>query len=103
MNISHTLFQFGSALEMQVVTQITDYTVTNADSVVLVNASAGDIAITLPTGSAGRFYTIKKIDSTGNIVTVAGDGSIDSSITKEITLENSAMEILSDGVDWWII
>ena len=52
----------------------TGMTVTDADGVVLVDASAGAVTVTLPSASAairGRSWTIKKMDSSANNVVIA--------------------------------
>ena len=54
-------------------TKTTSYSMTDDDSVILADATAGAMTITLPRPSdtRRRVITIKKIDTTGNVVTVA--------------------------------
>lgn len=83
---------------------------TNLDSTyytVLCDATGGVFTVTLPTavGISGRIYNIKKIDSTGNVVTVDGTASetIDGSLTKLLNLYNESITIQSNGTNWYII
>ena len=74
---------------------------------VLCDATSGDILITLPSAALWREkeYTIKKVDSSANVVTVDPDGTetIDGALTQIITGQWDAMKIKSDGTNWWII
>ena len=89
-----------------VATKTADYTLTASDDLVKGDASGGAITLTLPTavGNSGKEFFIKKIDSTGNSVTVAGDGSetIDGSATQVITAQWTTLTIISDGANWLI-
>jgi hypothetical protein len=50
----------------------------------LVDATAGNITITLlvASGNSGKKFTVKKIDSTANTVTVTNSTNIDGATTK---------------------
>lgn len=78
---------------------------TNQETVILADASSNAITIDLPAGSPDLYYTIKKIDSSVNIVTVDGNGTqtIDGDLTKDITVQYESIKIVSDGNNWWII
>lgn len=92
---------------LNVTTITSSTTLTDSQTVVLCDATAGPITVTLPktAGRDGRSYYIKKIDGTGNAVTVDGDGTetIDDSSTKVITSQYDAVTIVSDGTEWWIL
>ena len=79
----------------------------NAHDVVLVNAAAAPITISLPTavGSAGKTYSIKKIDASGNTVTIDPDLSetIDGSATRVLTVQHESVTIVGDGANWRVI
>ena len=68
--------------EEAVITVYDDYVVLSTDSVILVDASAKDITITLPVSSLpdpgyGRAWTVTKIDDTAHEVTlIAADGAL---------------------------
>ena len=82
-------------------------TLTTSHTVVLCDASSGPIAVTLPVAgsNSNRRYFIKKIDGSGNAVTVDGNGAetIDGSTTQIITSQYDCIEIVCNGTEWWII
>ncbi len=64
-----------ASLDLSVVTKTGDYTVTENDTHINVDASGGDVAITLPvtsTMSGEKQYYLKTIDSSANAVTISG-------------------------------
>lgn len=74
---------------------------------VLVNASVAAVTITLPAvaSSARRIYSIKKIDSSVNAVTVDANGSeqVDGADNTVLTSQWNSKTIQCDGVEWYII
>jgi len=82
-------------------------TLTTAHSIIFADASSNSITFTLPTavGIDGREYTIKRIDSSANTVTLDGDGTetIDGSLTQIIATQYDAIKVVSDGANWSII
>ena len=90
-----------------VTTETASTTLDSTDDVVLVDASGGAITITLPAAATdtGREYTIKKIDTSANAVTVDGNGSetIDNATTAVLGRPYDAIQIVSDGTEWWIL
>lgn len=88
-------------------TKTANYTITATDSTILVDATSGNITITLPavSGTTGRQYVIKKIDSSVNTVTIDGNSSetIDGATTQSITTQWDAITIQSNGSAWFII
>lgn len=81
------------------------YTLTAADGIVLCDASGGVFTITLPPASSNIMYSIKKIDSSGNIVTIDADGSetIDGDLTVSLDAEGESITLVTDGSNWFII
>lgn len=83
------------------------YTVTPRDSTLLVNATGGSITILLPacSGCTGRMYVIKRIDSSGNSISVTSDGGelIDGSATYSLTTIYQKIKVQTNGANWWII
>ena len=55
--------------------------------------------------SSSGLHVIKKIDATGNAVTVDGSGSetIDGALTQVISVQFNSMMIVSDLSNWHII
>jgi len=74
--------------------------------VILCDCTSNNITINLPTavGNQARL-TIKKIDSSGNTVTIDGSGSqtIDGGETATITSQYSAVTVVSDNSNWHIV
>jgi hypothetical protein len=76
-------------------------------SVVLVDATAGAVTITLPAAnvSAGRSITVKKTDASVNAVTIDGSGAetIDGATTKSLPAQYDSVTVFCDGTQWWIV
>jgi len=89
------------------VAKSSDYTAAATDEIIYVDCTSGPVTITLPTavGVAGKVYTIKKVDSTTNILTVATTSSqtIDGSTTQTTDMQYTAISMNSDGANWGII
>ncbi len=80
--------------------------VAGGERVRLVDASGGDVTVTLPavSGNNGLEFVIKRIDNSENTVTVDGDGTevIEDEETKTL-LPGDSMYIITDETQWWII
>jgi hypothetical protein len=77
--------------------------------VVLVDASGGPVTVTLPLAALmnGRSVTVKKIDTSANLVTVAAPGGNTVEAIASITLGagsfREGVELVNDGATaWWI-
>ena len=83
-----------------------DTTLDGTHSFVAVDATAAARVITLPAaaGIVGRRYTIKKTDSSGNTVTIDGNGAetIDGAATKVISTQYTSHSLISTGSAWFI-
>lgn len=83
------------------------YTLTAADVVVAGDASAGAFTLTLPTaaGITGRIYTVKKIDTSTNALTIGTTSSqtIDGATTLVLRTPALAVQVVSDGSNWQVI
>lgn len=92
---------------VNVVTKTASYVATTADTVILCDATSGDITITLPTavGISGKVFNIKKTNSNANSVTIDANASqtIDGDLTQIITSQYDSVTIVSDGSNWHII
>lgn len=86
-------------------TKTATYTTTLADGTVLVDATAGNITITLLTaaGNSDKKFTVKKIDSTANTVTVSNAAGIDGTTTKVYSTQYSGGSFQSNGTQYFII
>lgn len=77
-------------------TLVTSNTTAEAGQFLDVTCTTSNITITLPSASenSGRYITVRKADSTGYRVIVTG--------VKDLTAQNSAMALYSNGTDWVI-
>lgn len=84
----------------------TNYTITSNDKVILINASVGNLIVTLPniTGISGRAYTIKKIDSSIYNVTIKPNSTelIDGQVNLTFSTQYQSYDLITDGTQWWI-
>ncbi len=103
---------YNGGLGAKVRTVTTNYTVNTGDSVILGNATSGNITITLPIpsgswdsgNSASIVYNISKIDASVNTVTIApyasetigGDASFD------LEYQNEVLTLVTDGTNWFL-
>lgn len=84
-----------------------NYTATLSDEILVVNATSGNITITLPaaSGNTGKKYTIKKSDATVNQVIIDGNASetVEGATTFSLYNQNDRVEIVCTGSGWEII
>jgi hypothetical protein len=80
-----------------------DYTCTNYDQVILLNA---DATVTLPSVRDGdrKRVTVKVINSGGNTRTVSGNGkNIDGASSVTTTTQYTSWDFVTDGSNWFIV
>lgn len=82
------------------------YTLKPTDFRVLVDATAGAVAATLPAANAvppGKAFHIKKMDSSANAVTItrAGADMIEGGTTVALAAQFNSAIVVSDGVSLW--
>jgi hypothetical protein len=79
--------------------------VTVGDSMVVVDASASAVTVTLPLAKDAnqKRMAFKKLDPGGNQVIVTGNGSetIDGANTSTLSVQYSTLEIVSNGSTWY--
>lgn len=83
-----------------------DATVRVIDEVLLVDATAANRTITLISAVATpNSYTIKKIDSSGNTVTIDGAGSetIDGASTKVLSSQWESVTVIPSDGNWFVV
>jgi len=80
------------------------YTCTDSDRVLLIDASGGAVSVYLPSAGQVRnkLFTVVKIDSSGNAVTLtpAGSETINGSSSKSLSAQWDKTEVVSDGSNW---
>ncbi|MDP7420580.1 MAG: hypothetical protein QGH40_01815, partial [bacterium] len=104
--------QVAGAIAVAVVTKFfsdSPYTATASDSVILVDASGGDVTIILPAANTcpGRMYTVKKIDSGTDSVLIQRSGTdfMEAAGTTDLEFPDQYryFTVISNGVDGWHI
>lgn len=98
--------QVSGAISTPIATKTVAYPVVSTDGTILVDATAAPVTITLPTpvGIDGRRYTVKKIDATANLVTIAtAAGTIDGAATKTTAVQYTSFDFVSNGANWFIV
>lgn len=94
----------GTAVTHAVVTKTvgdSPYTVVSTDETILVNAVGGAVTITLPSATSGRILTVKKIDASGNAVTLSG--TVDGAASPTLTIQWQSRILQGDGSNWVIL
>lgn len=84
----------------------TSVTAVLSDSIILADATAGPITVTLPNPATtkDKRFVIKKADSSANAVTIAPvSGTIDGAATYAITLALGSVDAVSDGANYWVV
>jgi len=83
------------------------YAILTSDQIVTGDATSAAFTITLPTAVSkdGQTFTIKKIDASGNAVTVGTTSSqtIDGSTTYSLPTQYKYVTVVSDGANWIIV
>ena len=84
------------------------YSILDTNGTILCDCTAGAITVNLPAVSgedAGRTFTIKKIDASGNAVTVDGNASevIDGATTQTLSAQWDFITIKTNGSAWYIV
>ncbi len=83
------------------------YTADVTNYFIKVDATSNNVTVELPPAASvfGRQYVIKRIDNSGNTVTIDPDGTetIDGATTYTLPAQYDSATIISDGTEWWII
>lgn len=99
---------FAGGMTLGIATKTTAYTATAADRTILADATSGAFDIDLPAAAShsGRIYTIKKVDASGNAVSIDPNGTelIDGTSTSlAISTQWATRTIQSNGTSWFVI
>lgn len=72
------------------------------DFTIRVDASGGAVTVILPpiSGSKGRLFNVKKIDTSANPVTVSGDANIDNLASRILVSAYNSISGQSNGSTW---
>lgn len=109
-DIINQLVGFAGDSKIQVLTVTADYTVTAGTFIIMVDASAGPVAITLPDATTeisdyyNAFFTIGigKIDTSSNAVTVVPQAgqTIVGETSFDLVLDGEILNLASDLSNW---
>ena len=90
-----------------VFTSFTSGDTATTPGVYILSASSGAITFNLPSAVSmkGKFYYVKKTDSTGNAITVtrALSETIDGATTEALSAQYDSVLIVSDGANWHVV
>jgi NADPH-dependent ferric siderophore reductase len=90
-----------------IVSKTSAYTATVNDRTILVDATGGAVTVTLPAAAdnSGRIYTVKKVDSSANAVTVDGNASetIDGATTRVLSEQWEEVTFQCNGTSWFVL
>lgn len=85
-------------------TKTGDYSLIEADLRILADATSAAFTLTLPAAASNgnRRFSFKKIDTTGNIITIDANSTetIDGLLIWELRAINDEVAIISDGTNW---
>lgn len=95
----------GGTVITGLITVTGNHVVGPSDRVILVDATLGDITISLPSATTVRALDVKKIDSSAHFVTLDADGAdvIEGEPTLDLLYEGESVPIVSNGVSSWEI
>jgi hypothetical protein len=80
--------------------------VASVTQTVLADASGGPVTVSLPAaGSSGLDVSVKKVDASGNAVTVDGDGAetVDGAATLALSSQYESVRLADGLTGWWIL
>lgn len=97
----------STALSFKYVNKTANYTLHETDTVVRVDATSGAVTVALPAAAtvAGMIFIIRKVDSSGNAVTIDPNGAetIDGAATKSLATQWASAMIMSNSISWDVI
>lgn len=80
-------------------------TKTISNDINLCTGGSGGITVTLPSAATGKMVIVKKVDSAAGTITIqrADSATIDGATTKVLYHQYEAMNLASDGTNWYIV
>lgn len=96
---------FGKARECTVLSLSAAATLSANADVVDVDATSGAVTVTLPaTPTTGDQYTVRKLDASGNAVTIAGNGkNLNGAASRSLSSQYDAETIVYNGTEWAVV
>jgi len=103
----------GGGVYQKLISITSNYTITSSDYQILVDATGGNITLNLPAVSSvydatlgvGIIYSIKRMDASGNTITVqrAGSDTIDGATSFTLTTQYQSKSIQAGPVSSWYV
>lgn len=100
---------FAVDIDVPVVVKSTTYTLTNADTNVLCDTTSAGFTVTLPTAippsstQKNGPYRIKNVGVNPLTIQTTSSQTIDGNASPLIlSYQNSSVDLISDGTNWWI-
>ena len=98
---------YGESFKLNISIETGSSITPGSSPVLLCDASSNSVTVNLPSASdsINTVYYVKKIDSSGNTVTIDGNSNetIDGSLTQVISVQYDSLTVVSDGSNWHII
>jgi len=93
----------SSSSTLAVSTKSANYTMTNADDVILCDTSSGAITITMQSSASAtsKEYRVKSIGDNACTIALAGGDTIDGDTDLILTVKNTAVGLIPDGGTAW--
>lgn len=90
-----------------IVTVTTTYSVSQAITLVLADATVAPFTVTLPdatsTASYDRYITVKRTSAANNVTVGGGGSNIDGAATYVLTAQYKFVTVVSNGTQWLIV
>lgn len=104
LSVGGVITNFGG-IYLPTVLKSGSYNVTTNDYTIRCDASGASFTVTLPSGPGlGQILNIKKVDTTGNTITIAGNGkNIDGSASATLSVPFSTLTMQYNGTNWDIL
>ena len=105
-NVSELFNDVPYALDTTTVTVVStaiDYTQVNINERVFVDASSGDVTVTLLAAATGKYCDVVKEDSSTNSVIIASADNVNGDATQSLLYQYESAECGSSGTEWIVI
>jgi hypothetical protein len=97
----------AGGLQLGVIAKTSNFSLLESNYFTPVSASGGAVVVSLPAAatSAGFIFSIKRTDSSVNLITIDGNAAetIDGDLTIFLTVQHETVELFCDGVAWHVM
>ena len=103
-DVFDTRLGIGTKVRYSIVEVNSDYSA-DSNQLILVDASSGNVTVTLPLPEKGYDVIVKKVDDSSNIVYVVSNSGeyIDDVTQLELAMQGEAYRLIGDGTKWHIV